>query len=346
MKSKYLFLVLAMIAGTLLAGRPGLAESYDPDETVDYSSPLISRTRELVEQPLPHHRYSTIIFRENPTDKTQTAKQPLAENPEPLHDQLLSAFYAKIESREYINWSNLPGIPKGFQYFPEEAKIKNIRANLAKKALPPDGTELIVIPLCQKLATTTIDGQLDEPEWEQLSTKIMIGKDGAKTLLYLLADDSNLYLGCDAIDERTMKGFDQFRFFFHLDTSPHIANERIHVSDNGVNGLRQTRINWRQSPPANENERWKKFHISDWNIYRLASGTCSFSRNRKYEASINLEESGLPLEIPFSAYVEVESDPIYEADKFKSRVHIGELGTRQRPVWLIIKKIAAESKGN
>ncbi|OGK05310.1 MAG: hypothetical protein A2W80_16735 [Candidatus Riflebacteria bacterium GWC2_50_8] len=344
MRSKYLFLVLAMLVCTLLTGRPGQAESYDPGETVDYSSPLIIRTRELVEQPLPHHRYSTIIFRGNTPNKGQIAKQPLAENPEPLHDQLLSTFYAKIESREYIDWSNLPGIPKGFQHFPEEADIKSIRARLAKKALPPDGTEVIVIPLCQNLAVT-IDGHLDEPQWEQLAAKIMIGKDGARTLLYLLADDSNLYLGCDAIDERTMKGFDQFRFYFHLNTSPHIANERIHVSEDTVNGLRQTRINWRKSPPTNENERWKKFHISDWNIYQLASGTCSFSRNKKYEASINLEESGLPIEIPFSAFVEVESDPIYEAGKFKSRVHIGELGTQKRPVWFIIQKIAAEAQG-
>lgn len=345
MRSKYLLLVLAMLACMLLTGQSGQAESYDPDETVEYSSPLISRSREMVEQPLPHHRYSTIIFRGNAPSKGQIAKQPLAENPEVLHDQLLSAFYAKIENREYINWSNLPGIPQGFQHFPEEADIKNIRANLAKKALPPDGTEVIVIPLCQNLATA-IDGQLDEPQWEQLATKIMIGKDGARALLYLIADDSNLYLGCDAIDEHTMKGFDQFRFFFHLNTSPHIANERIHVSDNRIIGLRQTRINWRKSPPTNESERWKKFPISDWNIYKLASGTCSFSRNKKYEASINLEESGLPMEIPFSAFVEVESDPIYEADKFKSRVHIGELGTKQSPVWFIIQKMAAEAQGH
>ena len=58
---------------------------------------------------------------------------------------------------------------------------------------------------------------------------------------------------------------------------------------------------------------------------------------------MNLEESGIHLDIPFSSYIEVESDPVYEGKKFKHRVHTGELGTEQQPVWFIIKGLSAEA---
>ncbi len=321
-----------------------MAESLESDD-LPQSGSIIGNTREAVELPMPHNRFSTIVFRKQSLDGKSGENPVLAENPDRLHDLLLRVFHAKFESSEYIDWRNLPGIPKGIQKFPAEAEIKAMRAVLAKGVCPPNGTRVIVIPLI-KTVKFTIDGQIDEPAWESLAAKIMIDKEGARTLLYLISDGSELFMACNAIDELTETGFDQFRFFFHLDTSPLIENERIHVGRNEAVGLRQTHIKWRKAPPANENERWKMYHMSDWNIYQLASGTSSFSGNRKYEAVINLSECGLHLEIPFSAFIEVESDPIYEAGNFKSRVHIGELGSQRNPVWFIIQKVAGEASDN
>ena len=297
---------------------------------------------ELVEQPPPHHRYSTLVYKKSRAEVNSGGKQVVIENPDILHDCLLKAFYAKIESPEYIAWSNLPGIPKGFQRFPQEAEIKAIRSQLARKVQPPDGTQVILIPIFRDFRVN-IDGYLDELEWEKLSAKIMIGINGARVLLYLASNGSDLFIGCDAIDEKTESGFDQLRFYIHHETSYLIKNERIHVSKNDTDGLRQTQIKWRKAPPSNENERWKKFPISDWNIYELASGTWSFSGHKKYEASINLQESGLHLMVPFSVHIEVESDPVYEGKKFKNRVHIGELGSQHKPVWFMIQEISGES---
>ena len=337
MKNKAICL-LAIFAFASFPFQPLKAAGHDTAE----SEGSVGQNREIVEQPLPHNRFSTTVFISNASDSVSEREPVLAEDPEVLHDMLRSAFYAKFESRDYISWCSQPGIPKGFQDFPEEKEINKIRAGLARKAMPPDGTRLIVIPFFHDLKINT-DGRLDEPEWEQLAAKIMIGRDGARTLLYLISSESELFTGCDAIDERTETGFDQFRFFIHLNTSPFIENERLHVGSNEARGLRQTNLKWRKDPPTDENERWKKFPISDWNIYDLATGTCSFSGNKKYEAAMNLEESGIHPDIPFSSYIEVESDPVYEGKKFKHRVHTGELGTEQQPVWFIIKGLSAEA---
>lgn len=296
--------------------------------------------RELLEQPLPHNRYSTTVYEKTAVATGSSASH--AENPDLLHERLLKTFYAKYESQAFIDWSNLPGIPRGIQRFPEEARIKEIRSELARRSSPPDGTQVILIPLFDKLRFK-IDGLLDEPEWESSAAKIMIGIDGAKTLLYLVSDGSELFIGCDAIDEKTETGFDQLRFFIHPDTSYLIVNERLHVSRNDADGLRQTRIKWRKGEPESENERWKKFPVTDWNIYELASGTWSFSDHKRYEARLNLGECGLPVMVPFAAFVEVESDPVYEGKKFINRVHIGELGSQQYPVWFMIEKIPGEA---
>ncbi len=294
---------------------------------------------EFAEQPPLQNRYSSVIYRGN---ERITGKENLAEDPEILHDRLRKVFYEKFESPQYIAWSNLPGIPKGFQNFPQEGEIRELRSQLARKSVPPDGTKVIIVPLFPDLRIT-VDGLLVEPEWEEGAAKVIIGKDGSQVVLYLVSDGSDLFLGCDAIDEKTEEGFDQFRFYIHPTTSYLIENERIHVSWRRASAIRQTRLKWRKAPPVAENERWKKYDICDWNIYELCSGTHSFKGHKKYEASINLRESGLHLMIPFSAFVEVESDPIYEGKKFKKRVIIGELGNQHKPVWFMIRKIPAEA---
>lgn len=302
----------------------------------------ICTAQTIIEKPLPHNRYSTTLyFSRDFGKKAVPGDRVRAENDDLLHEKLFSAFYAKFESRAYQNWSRLPGIPREIQRFPEEATIKNMRAALAEKSRPIEGMQVILIPQFSDLKIT-IDGKLDEPEWETMTAKIMTGINGCRNLLYLVSDGSELFIGCDALDEVTQTGFDQFRFYLHPCTSPLIVNERIHV-DSNLTAIRQTRLKWRKEPPSDDSERWKTYPISDWNIYDLASGTSFFSTHKTYEASINLKESGIAAGVPFAAFVEIETDPVYEGKKFKNRVHSGELGTQQYPVWFQIQKIPAES---
>lgn len=302
----------------------------------------ICAAQTIIEKPLPHNRYSTTLyFSQVFGKKTVPDDRVQAENNDLLHEKLFSAFYAKFESGAYQNWSKLPGIPREIQRFPEEAAIKALRAAIAEKSRPADGMQMILIPQFSDLRFT-IDGKLDEPEWETMTAKIMTGINGRRNLLYLVSDGSELFIGCDAIDEVTQTGFDQFRFYLHPCTTPLIVNERIHV-DSNLTAIRQTRLKWRKEPPSDDSERWKTYPISDWNIYGLASGTSFFSRHKTYEASINLKESGIAAGVPFAAFVEIETDPVYEGKKFKNRVHSGELGSQQYPVWFQIQKIPAES---
>lgn len=296
----------------------------------------------IIEKPLPHNRYSTDLYFGPDFNKKPVQNDKIqAENDDLLHEKLFSAFYGKFESRAYQDWSNLPGIPRGNQLFPEEETIKALRAALAKKSRPVDGTRMILIPQFSNFKVT-VDGKLDEPEWETMAAKIMIGINGYRNLLYLVSDGSELFIGCDALDELTQAGFDQFRFYLHPCTTPLIVNERLHVSSD-LTAIRQTRLKWRKEAPSEGSERWKTYPISDWNIYGLASGTSFFSGHKTYEALIDLKESGIAAGIPFAAFVEVETDPVYEDKKFKNRVHSGELGTQQYPVWFQIQKISGES---
>ena len=55
---------------------------------------------------------------------------------------------------------------------------------------------------------------------------------------------------------------------------------------------------------------------------------------RQFEAKINLQESGLFMGSSFSAFIEIETGPLYENGKFKKRQYLGKLGEQNNPVWL------------
>ena len=60
----------------------------------------------------------------------------------------------------------------------------------------------------------------------------------------LLSDGKSLFVGCDVPDETTADGFDQFRFYLHVDISPLIKNERLHIGRSDSRALRSTNIMW------------------------------------------------------------------------------------------------------
>ncbi len=235
-------------------------------------------------------------------------------------------------------WLNKPGIPLGYQDFIEEHHIKYVRARIAKGLALPTNTKPLKIPVvtAEKI---TLDGAIQQQEWQQ-AIRIPLQPEETGSFLYLQADNDWLYLAADVPGDTTQSGFDQFRFYIHVDIDPVIRNERIHVDRSQfetLGGIRQTQVLWQGEPPKNDDERWKKYPISDWRIYRLAKGASTLRQHRQFEAKLNLIESGLTIGSPFPVFAEVETDPLYVDGKFKERRYLGGLGSQNQPAWMIMK---------
>jgi hypothetical protein len=262
--------------------------------------------------------------------------QPIA--PTNIETDLTTLYRQKLANTGYVAWLNKPGIPLGYQDFIEEHHIKYVRAKIAKNLALPANTKPLKIPVIPAV-TITIDGAIQQQEWQQ-AIRIPLQPEETGSSLYLQADNDWLYLAADVPGDTTQSGFDQFRFYIHVDIDPAIRNERIHV-DRGqfetLGGIRQTQVLWQGEPPKNDDERWKKYPISDWRIYRMAKGASTLQQHRQFEAKLNLKESGLTIGSSFPVFAEVETDPLYVDGKFKERRYLGGLGSQNQPVWMIMK---------
>jgi len=230
------------------------------------------------------------------------------------------------------------GLPKHFQSFPEEVEIKEVRSQVAKTLMAPTGVKPAVIPQLQG-PPPSIDGRCSENEWQD-TLEVAIGVNDADTTLYLVADDAHLYLACDAANETTEDGYDHFRFYMHLDTTPLLVNERIHVGRRSgkLGGIRQTRVRWQGNPPVGDAERWKTYDISDWQIFQHGRGASMIDGHRWYEAVLQLAEIGLHRGVPFPAWADVETDPQKkEQGKSGGRRYLGQLGAQTAPVWFVME---------
>jgi len=217
----------------------------------------------------------------------------------------------------------------------EEPGIKTARSRMAANRLPPSSHEIRDI-LVNTSQQPVIDGVMNENEW-QSATQIDLGGEH-NTTLYLISDGDWLFIACDARDELSKDGFDQLRVYLHAGLIPEMKNERIHLGRNSnVTTIRQTTFRWQGEPPDDEDERWKKYAISDWGIYRYTIGATQLNQNRQYEIAIHMAEAGLHRGIPFTLYAEVETDPLRnEQKKFKKRQYLGFLGDQKNPAWFNI----------
>ena len=262
--------------------------------------------------------------------------QPIA--PANIDTDLTTLYRQKLANTDYVAWLNKPGIPLGYQDFIEEHHIKYIRAKIAKNLALPAKTKPLKIPVIAA-AKITMDGAIQYQEWQQ-AISIPLQPEETGSTLYLQADNDWLYLAADVPGDTTQSGFDQFRFYIHVDIDPAIKNERIHVgrgSRETLGGIRATQVLWQGDPPKNDDERWKKYPISDWRIYRMAKGASTLQQHRQFEAKLNLKESGLSIGSPLPVFVEIETDPLYIDGKFKQRRYLGGLGNQDQPVWMMMK---------
>ena len=222
--------------------------------------------------------------------------------------------------------------------FPEEFEIQPLFGEMARNGVAPPAAEVRMIPR-PEAGTVTIDGLLARGEWDD-ALQIEIGTEAGPTRLLLMADERRLLIACHASGDTTEDGFDQLRFYFHVSQTPLVENERIHVGHGRPSVLRETKLRWDGPPAANEDQRWRRFPITDWNVHGHARGVKAMAAEGHvvYEASLSLVESGIPLDAPFPAFVEVETDPMKPAEcKFVRRVLAGELGSQQEPAWFRIE---------
>jgi len=259
---------------------------------------------------------------------------------EAIAKSLDHAYEAKLANPEYVTWKSLPGLPSTYQNFAEEKDIKKTRSQLASRVSASEGLIPETIPTYSG-SPPTIDGRIEPSEWK-MATSIPIGLDDSNTRLFLISEGKRLYVACDVPADTTGKGYDQFRFYFHVGLTPLIVNERIHVgtrTDDRLGGIRQTTVRWKGAPPKNDDERWMKYPISDWQIFEQARGLSTIREHRQYEAVLDLEEAGIHPGVPFGAFVQVETDPaLDDRGKFDHRVYVGQYGTQANPRWFLIEK--------
>ena len=131
------------------------------------------------------------------------------------YDGVIAALYrSKLANRDYLAWKSGKYSRKEFQDFREEEWIKQARAVVAQRVAPPEGAQVETIPLVKSFPPL-IDGRLDDPIWNE-AVRLPLEESLEANALLLAADEEYLYLGCDAPGETTEKGFDQCRFYFHL----------------------------------------------------------------------------------------------------------------------------------
>ncbi len=252
-------------------------------------------------------------------------------------DTFLSLYQAKLIDKNYQKRKNNSQRRRTYDNSLVERKIKTLRSQLAAQRIKPVDQKLLSIPLTH--LKPQIDGKIQQKEWlESLALDIGGEQD---TTIYLQSDGTWLYIACDVRDEMTASGYDQFRVYFHAGLIAEMVNERIHLGrGKHVTSIRQTTVYWQGEEPQNKNERWKKYGLSDWGLYKYAVGSSDMHGNRHYEIAINLAEVGLHLEIPFTLSAEVETDPQKnKAGKFIKRQYLGFLGSKKMPIWFAIEPL-------
>jgi hypothetical protein len=231
--------------------------------------------------------------------------------------------WSRIDNRYPRRWMFPP-----WRNFEQWTKAARNRLTAAR-TLPEGQVALAVPPLATAPA---IDGVIDEREWQgALRLDMLPVAFGSR--VWLASHGRKLYLAADVPADTTAEGFDQFRFWFHLALSPWLENERAFVDRSGyVSAMRAARFPWGNNPPRSRTDR---------NIYEDTAGASSINGHRRFEMSLDLAESGIVPGVPFPAWLEIEGDPLRDANgKFKARTNLGNAGSYGVPLWFRVEASA------
>lgn len=203
----------------------------------------------------------------------------------------------------------------------EEAWIRAARARLAALRRAPSGGDVIEIP--RTGTPPVIDGRIEDEEWRG-SIRVPLDDEGGDAVALILQAGDELFLAGEAPSDRTDKGFDQFRFYFHLDLTPRFDDERVFLDGNGrALALRGVRV-------GKDADR-----RTEWGVLSRLRGGAGVFGHRQFELAISAHEAGLDSGAPFPAFLEIEGDPVRDdAGRFKERRIEGRAGDRAAPLWL------------
>jgi len=249
------------------------------------------------------------------------------------HVRLGKAIARKLMNPEFAAARSQRGrLPPDSFGMPEEAAVREARDKLARVRRAPAGAEVRVIP--RVAAAPTIDGQVGGSEWTG-ALRIALEPARKKAAVLLMVHADQLYLAALAPGDTTETGFDQFRFWYHLELSPFFENERAMIGGRGVpRTLRGVRLPGPGQPVRDNLDPKFLRQDVDWGVHGKLRGASRVDGFRQFEAAIDLAEAGLVPGSTFPAWLEIEGDPETEAGKFKARVNEGEIGSAARPIWL------------
>jgi hypothetical protein len=272
-----------------------------------------------------------------PATQAKPAPPPVRTGPETDHTRLARAIARKFENPEIAAARSNRGVfPPPSYGMAEELPIREFRNRIALTRRAPAGAKVLTIPKAP--APPKLDGIIDAQEWRG-ALIIPLEPADRRAVAFLMTHGGRIYLAGQAPRDKTATGFDQFRFWYHLDLSPYFVNEKTSLDGRDKTTIRVLR--WTRVPvaaggfadsPAPETLR----DDVDWGVYAGVQGASVVEGFRQYEMSIDLAEAGLAPGMPFPAYLEIEGDPIYEGNKFKARVMEGQAGSQQNPLWLRI----------
>lgn len=203
----------------------------------------------------------------------------------------------------------------------EDAWIRAARARIAALRQAPSVAQVIEIPRAG--TPPVIDGRIEDDEWRG-SVRVPLDAEGGDAVALMLRAGDELFLAGEAPSDRTEKGFDQFRFYFHLDLTPRFDDERVFVDGNGhALALRSVRVG------ADADRR------TEWGVLSGVRGGGGVIGHRQFELAIHLREAGLDSGASFPAFIEIEGDPMRDgAGRFRERHIEGRAGSRAAPLWL------------
>jgi hypothetical protein len=256
------------------------------------------------------------------------------------HVRLGHAIAVKLANPDFAAVRNQRGrLPPPSFDMAEEQPVREARDRLAAARQAPADAKVLVIP--RAVAAPQLDGIVNAAEWRG-ALRIPLEPQNKKATVLLFIHGGTLYLAALAPGDRTPGGFDQFRFWYHVDLSPFFENERAMIAGRGQAGattrdaltLRGVRLP-RPGEPIRDGLDAKALRRDvDWGVHGKLRAASTITGFRQYEAAIDLAEAGLGAKAPFAAYIEIEGDPQMDGGKFKSRVHEGEIGSQARPIWL------------
>jgi hypothetical protein len=249
-----------------------------------------------------------------------------------LHLQLGRAIALKFASPEF-RATLVPGrLPADSHSVPGEQAVRQARDKIAFARRAPADEKVLVIPRAG--AAPRVDGVAGDSEWRG-ALRLALDPRERKASVLLYVYGGQLYLAALAPGDRTPGGFDQFRFWYHLDLSPFMSDERAMIDGRGgAKTLRGARLP-RAGVEIRDGLDPKTFGINpDWGVSARLRGVSTITGFRQYEASVDLVESGLRPGTPFPAYFEIEGDSVMDRGRFTARFIEGEIGSAKEPVWL------------